>query len=825
PWLNAKEDPPDLPHTEVVLTAWISATCRDDFAPHVQFQFEWFSDTGAIEEAVETLPVAGWDKVGEPEILEDIAAPPPPVTDGAEAEAPPVHLQMQGFRFQQSSPMQRGDCALARYVAAQALRVRVTFPDPAFPPPALQRAATPPEAAGAKGGKDKKPAKGAEPDVEVKKVTVDIFLPLAPLLVQRRKGDTGPSIFEEMLAAVDCEGLRSLQVGVSCSGPLLSEESTKHLNPLLLTLGGVHRLPKEERLGQTKNKIYAVLESFGTRKATLASVIGPRGAARFQAHVVQFVGTWPQHELRQHLQDGRLLVEVHDRDAAPKLLRSAEDAAAAATKEERPTSSAKAKEKAPAASPKKAPSLLALVIWTLTFLSLSNVPAFSGGWAKGAVDEALAAESTHGLARFCLAELLNPRQGELDPGAEPSELGAMGRAGGQITTKKTFGKKAANPRKNGKVQKIQKLKKQIAPGSVLILLAGKFRGRRVVFLKQLESGLLLVTGPYAINGVPLRRVNQRYCIATSTKVDLKGADYKSITDQYFAREDKKAGKKDKSEGAFFSTDKAKTSISQEKKDGQKKLEDGIAKGLSSGLSAGGAELKSYLKARFSLTANMYPHELKFCKKKMRRGVGGKGPKLQVSELFGENARELLSSTETAVYEFLPGFLETGAWVGLTATLSLPLQPVSTPRATVPEVEARELVPVPPQTERYERFARMVIVVDYKRTTVVKKLLAAVNSNNVGAMNLESGQARALAAVELTEKQKDDQNLDILTGFIVMDRNTRIIVVEGLRDGAMKKVVEVVGTVSTKKLKVLFNQELGFSKRLYTDFNLVLKQAP
>ncbi|CAE8622067.1 unnamed protein product, partial [Polarella glacialis] len=138
--------------------------------------------------------------------------------------------------------------------------------------------------------------------------------------------------------------------------------------------------------------------------------------------------------------------------------------------------------------------------------------------------------------------------------------------------------------------------------------------------------------------------------------------------------------------------------------------------------------------------------------------------------------------------------------------------------------ARELVPVPPQTERYERFARMVIVVDYKRTTVVKKLLATVNSNNVGAMNLESGQARALAAVELTEKQKDDQNLDILTGFIVMDRNTRIIVVEGLRDGAMKKVVEVVGTVSTKKLKVLFNQELGFSKRLYTDFNLVLKQV-
>lgn len=92
----------------------------------------------------------------------------------------------------------------------------------------------------------------------------------------------------------------------------------------------------------------------------------------------------------------------------------------------------------------------------------------------------------------------------------------------------------------------------LQPGSVLILLAGRFRGKRVILLKHLPQGVLLVTGPFKINGVPLRRVNARYVIATSFKVELKGIDDKTVEkvgeEGYFTRE-KKQDKK--GEEAFF----------------------------------------------------------------------------------------------------------------------------------------------------------------------------------------------------------------------------------------------------------------------------------
>merc|ERR1712122_251183 len=88
------------------------------------------------------------------------------------------------------------------------------------------------------------------------------------------------------------------------------------------------------------------------------------------------------------------------------------------------------------------------------------------------------------------------------------------------------------------------LRPSLQEGTVAIVLAGAHKGKRVLVLKQLASGLVLITGPMKLNGCPMRRINQNYLLATKTQVDITSVKLpETINDDYFKRAKAPKGKK------------------------------------------------------------------------------------------------------------------------------------------------------------------------------------------------------------------------------------------------------------------------------------------
>ncbi|AEO65707.1 adbcc162-e54b-4a03-9c37-d41933391ff9 [Thermothielavioides terrestris] len=167
----------------------------------------------------------------------------------------------------------------------------------------------------------------------------------------------------------------------------------------------------------------------------------------------------------------------------------------------------------------------------------------------------------------------------------------------------------AKPRQVRKAVRPWVPRKSLQPGTVLILLAGRFRGKRVVLLKVLDQGVLLVTGPFKINGVPLRRVNSRYVIATSLKVDLTGIDEAKLEEisrpKYFTAE---KAKEKASEEAFFKQGEKpqKKEVSSSRAADQKAIDKALIANIKKV-----DMLASYLAASFSLRKGDKPHLMKW----------------------------------------------------------------------------------------------------------------------------------------------------------------------------------------------------------------------
>eukprot|EP00871_Galdieria_phlegrea_P001018 jgi/Galph1/1917/GphlegSOOS_G593.1 len=142
-----------------------------------------------------------------------------------------------------------------------------------------------------------------------------------------------------------------------------------------------------------------------------------------------------------------------------------------------------------------------------------------------------------------------------------------------------------------RIQKPTKLRASITPGTVLIILSGRFRGKR-----------WFVVGDWSfrVNGVPLRRVNQRYVIATKSKIDIQSISLPPIDDTYFKKNKKRL------KNAEEMTDTGKLKLPKTFIEAQTNVDSQllpIVKQI--------PHMMSYLSSRFALSKGQYPHEMIF----------------------------------------------------------------------------------------------------------------------------------------------------------------------------------------------------------------------
>jgi large subunit ribosomal protein L6e len=164
--------------------------------------------------------------------------------------------------------------------------------------------------------------------------------------------------------------------------------------------------------------------------------------------------------------------------------------------------------------------------------------------------------------------------------------------------------------RSGKEVKTETLRPSITPGTVLILLAGRHKGKRCVFLKQLAGGLLLVTGPLKLNNCPLRRIAQCFVIATKTKLDISSVSVPDrLNDEYFkrARKNKRASANEDTD--IFATNKQEYVVSDQRKADQKEVDGGILEVIRKHRDK--KTLFGYLGASFAIRKGEFPHRMVF----------------------------------------------------------------------------------------------------------------------------------------------------------------------------------------------------------------------
>lgn len=137
-----------------------------------------------------------------------------------------------------------------------------------------------------------------------------------------------------------------------------------------------------------------------------------------------------------------------------------------------------------------------------------------------------------------------------------------------------------------------------------------------------------------------------------------------------------------------------------------------------------------------------------------------------------------------------------------------------------EEEEKEIEEIP--KEKPYNLERFIYITDYNNNELMTSLKKLFEEINQKAFDLLS--TKEIYSRNLTESERDNNEIDYISGFQLIDKAYRITILEGITGLGIKKVKETLPktNLNNKNLKIFSNSKILFNKRIYSKFNLCLK---
>ncbi|KAK7808190.1 hypothetical protein U0070_016915, partial [Myodes glareolus] len=128
-----------------------------------------------------------------------------------------------------------------------------------------------------------------------------------------------------------------------------------------------------------------------------------------------------------------------------------------------------------------------------------------------------------------------------------------------------------------------------------------------------------------------------------------------------------------------------------------------------------------------------------------------------------------------------------------------------------------------------QFGRIIFVFNTKNLVLLQNLLQDITMINAKALDLDSHPLQniqqILSAFKVRVKIQEQQSLDVLTGFHLLDGRIHLFILEGLAEQGLRQLWESyqsrVTTSNRVACKVLYDSRLLFRHRLYADLETIL----